>query len=78
MGGFHKVLSESPASRPQELEPESAPLKHHWGSPREKFTQLTANMEYLYPQPRAGPTPTYLLPEDIFGVVRNDWVLLAM
>lgn len=41
-------------------------------SSREKFTQLTANMGYLYPQPQAGPTPTYLLPVDILGVVRDD------
>lgn len=45
---------------------------------RGKFTQLTANMGYLYPQPQAGPTPTYLLPVGILGMVRYDWVLLAM
>lgn len=78
MGGSHKVPSDSPASRPQELEPQ-----HQLGgttqiprgkprSSREKFTQLTANMEYLYPQPPAGPAPTYLLPVDILGVVRDD------
>lgn len=35
MGGFHKVLSESPASRPQELEPESA-LSNTTGEAPEK------------------------------------------
>lgn len=35
-------------------------------------------MGYLYPQPQAGPTPTYLLPVGILGMVRYDWVLLAM
>lgn len=41
---------------------------------RGKFTQLTANMGYLYPQPQAGPTPTYLLSVGILGMVRYDWV----
>lgn len=78
MGGSHKVASESPASRPQELEPQSqlgGTSQIPRGKPRssrEKFTQLTANMEYLYPQPQAGPAPTYLLPVDILGVVRDD------
>lgn len=55
MGGFHKVPSESTASRPQELE-----LQRQLGgttqiprgkprSSREKFTQLAVNMKYLYP-----------------------------
>lgn len=78
MGGSHRVLPECPASRPQELEPQ----RHLGGttqiprgkphSSREKFTQLTANVEYLYPQPQAGPAPTYLPPVDILGVVRDD------
>lgn len=78
MGGSHKVPSDSPASRPQELEPQhqlGGTTQIPQGKPRssrEKFTQLTANMEYLYPQPPAGPAPTYLLPVDILGVVRDD------
>ena len=40
--------------------------------------QLTANMGYLYPEPQAGPAPTYLLPVGILGMVGYDWVLLAM
>lgn len=35
-------------------------------------------MGYLYPQPQAGPTSTYLLSVGILGMVRYDWVLLAM
>lgn len=35
-------------------------------------------MGYLYPEPQAGLAPTYLLPVGILGMVRYDWVLLAM
>lgn len=78
MGGLHQGPSESPSSRLQELEPQrqlGGTTQMPLGKPRssgEKFTQLTANMGYLYPQPQAGPTPSYLLPVDILGVLRDD------